>query len=120
MVTTSNLPAPPENKTKKFFDEYFQDPIYLSENEYDIAYAFFFKVTKEASSAKALLASVAQSAKRNNIPLIQVVQSLKSGDQVELNYNLSVFLNSTRASSSFLGFQLNSLPNNFVERNVKP
>lgn len=120
MVTTSNLPAPPENKTKKFFDEYFQEPIYLSETEYDIAYSFFFSVTKEASSAKALMASVSYSAKRNNIPLLQVVQGLKSGNQLELDYNLSVFLNSTRASSSFLGFQLNRLPNNFVERNVKP
>jgi hypothetical protein len=105
--------------SQTFFNGYFSQPIQVSDAVWGQVYGYFLTLTKDASAASALAQSVIALTYNNNLdPLAVINEFSKAPNSSNVKTLLISFFNSSKGSTSKLGFKkLNETPPS-VSRNI--
>lgn len=101
-----------------FFDSRFNRREEFSVNEYDSIVAFFEKRQFEIISARVLAQVLLIEAKREKIPVHQLLDGLSKYNKPQLSAILLTILNTSRDKTSQLGFLSKSAISVYEERNI--
>ena len=105
-------------KTKLFFDEYGQAPLEFSANDVEAAIGFFMTNGFDRDAAEITAAVMLRQAKLETIPVLQLIDQLKTLDGVKLSAMVAEILNNNRPSSSALGYKAANSDDQFKIRNI--
>ena len=95
------------------------DQLGIAGNQYDYGFSFFRKTMKDDSAAGNFTDSIFQISKQADIPITDLLQSLKNKDEIEMTSIVSFYLNGIRSASTLLGINNVVRPNFYAARNVK-
>ena len=105
-------------KSKEFFFNYQKEAISYPSNQVDAVVGFFesrgFERTAAISTATILL----RQAKIDNVKVMELLDQLKSLDDVKLNNLIGAILNTNRSAISKLGFVTEPTEENVITRNI--
>lgn len=105
-------------KSKEFFFNYQKEAISYPSNQVDAVVGFFesrgFEKTAAISTATILL----RQAKIDNVKVMELIDQLKSLDDVKLNNLIGAILNTNRSAISKLGFVTEPTEENVITRNI--
>ena len=105
-------------KSKEFFFNYQKEAISYPSNQVDAVVGFFesrgFERTAAISTATILL----RQAKIDNVKVMELLDQLKSLDDVKLNNLIGAILNTNRSYISKLGFVTEPTEENVITRNI--
>jgi hypothetical protein len=121
---TSNLPQSPQSDsalgTRLYFDRYGDIPLEFSAADVDSTVGFL--KSRGFSDDAAILTSVIllKQAKLDQLPITELLDTLKGLKNLELSTLVGEVLNNNRTPTSTLGFKLQSTVNELQARNVVP
>lgn len=104
--------------TKLFFDEYGQAPLEFNANDVEAAIGFFQNLGFDRDAAETTAAVILRQAKFENMPVFQLLDTLKTLDGTKLNALVGEILNNNRPSSSALGFKAATAEDILKKRNI--
>ena len=116
-VTTSNDNA---DQVKNFFDRYFQHQVTFPSNQIDAVLGYFLKRGFQEEAAKSTSIVLLNQARIDNIPVFQLLDTLKGLTDVQLSQVVTEVLNIYREKSSALGFKIIQIEETIESRNIKP
>lgn len=120
----TNLPTPPNStdsaeKTRKFFDGYYEEGITLSSNDIDVTVGFFKSKGFEESAALSVAAVLLREAKKEKLKVFELLDALKTLNDTQLSNTVREVLNYNRLRISVLGTRLDRNQENEYElRNI--
>jgi hypothetical protein len=123
MATYSNLPpksSANNNATVLAFDTYYTKPLELNANTFDAMKAFFTARGFEVMAAESIVVTIIKQAKQDNYNPMEILDTLKGLDNVELSALVAEIVNNNRLKTSFLGYGKPFEPNYQVSRNIVP
>jgi hypothetical protein len=121
-MANSNLPQKPDtdsgNKVKRFFNNYFNEPITFPAEQIDAVVGYFrgrgFGELASNSTAIVLL----QQAKLDDVNVFQLLDTLKGLTELQLSAVVAEVLNYNRQKTSTLGFRQQDTSELLEKRNV--
>lgn len=124
MTTTINLPrtaaTDSSDQVKSFFDRYFQHQVTFPSNQIDAVLGYFLKRGFQEESAKSTSIVLLNQARIENIPVFQLLDTLKGLTDAQLSQVVTEVLNIYREKSSVLGFKIIQTDETIESRNIKP
>lgn len=123
MTTTyNNLPPnkSPKDATLKAFDTFYEKPFELSTNVLAAMMGFFTSRGFEENSSETIAVTIIKQAKKDGYNPMEILDTLKGLDNVEISALVAEILNYNRFKTSFLGYARAFVPNQEVERNILP
>lgn len=122
MTTQTNIPstssADSSFAVRKFFDNYFNEPIYLPSNEVDAVVGFFRKRDFDSVSANAISIVLLQQSKIDNVNIFELLDTLKGLSEIQLSAVVAEILNYNREKTSALGFRQTNTSDWLESRNI--
>jgi hypothetical protein len=122
-MSVSNLPFEKTNRPSEFdyFNVFYQPLATIDGTKYDAVYTFFLSRTNNnESAAKSLTASLLQIAYSTGIDPMVILDDFKKYNKNEsFKTALIGLFNSSRRSTSKLGFSSNPIPSPLVIRNIR-
>lgn len=108
-MASSNLPPKLLNDsaagTRLFFDQYGTEPLQFTANEVSAAKAFFVKKGYDEDASMMLSSIVLKQARLENVPVMQMLESIGSLESGQISTLVSEILNNNRTPISTLGFR---------------
>jgi len=105
----TNLPSPNKDDsalgTRLYFNKYGTRPIELLANDVSATVGFFESKGFDADAALTTASVILDQAKADGVPVYQLLDTLKTFDQVSLSGLVAEILNNNRPSSSSLGYR---------------
>ena len=95
--------------TKLFFDVYGREPLQFNTNDAEAALGFFTSRGFDSDAAIITSSTLLKQAKLDEVPIFQLLDTLKGLTSIELNFLIAQILNNNRGATSTLGFR--SQPN---------
>jgi hypothetical protein len=123
MTTTINLPRPStdnDDQVKSFFDRYFQHQVTFPSNQIDAVLGYFLKRGFQEEAAKSTSIVLLNQSRIDNIPVFQLLDTLKGLTDTQLSQVVTEVLNIYREKSSTLGFKIIKTDETIESRNIKP
>ena len=125
MSTSLNLPRVTANndsgdQVKSFFDRYFQHQVTFPSNQIDAVLGYFLKRGFQEEAAKSTSIVLLNQARIDNIPVFQLLDTLKGLTDSQLSQVVTEVLNIYREKSSSLGFKIIQTEETIESRNIKP
>jgi len=123
-VTYNNVPKAPassassSDQTVQAFDQYYQTPIALNNNDLVAMTGFFEKRGFGVDSAESTALVILQQAKKDGFSAMQVMDTLSGLNPVEISALVAEILNYNRFKTSSLGTSQNYAPSSEVTRNI--
>lgn len=117
---SSSLPVKKPNEVRKFFDQYYTKKLEFTSNEVDAVITFFKKNGFEEASAISTGSSLLKQAKLDNVPVFQLLDTLKKLDRLQLSTVVAEVLNYDRISTSTIGFKSPTEVVTLEKRNILP
>lgn len=122
--TLSNLPPQQKldsaTRTLLFFNEY-GDPGYeFASNDVDAAVGFLKGKGFGEQAATVTGIILLQQAKRDNVPVYQLLDTLKGLESLQLSALVGQILNTNREPTSALGFRIDTSLTDTQKRNIVP
>jgi hypothetical protein len=116
----SNLPATKStaDATVQAFDNYYSAPLELSASVLAAMTGFFTSRGFNTLSAESVSVIIMKQAKKDGYNPMQILDTLKGIDNVEISALVSEILNYNRIKTSFLGYARGFTPHYEVQRNV--
>jgi hypothetical protein len=124
-MTLTNLPSNTKatdsaTRTKDFFNSYYNEGITLSAADIDAAVGFFQSKGFDVSAANSIAATLLSQSKIENVNVFQILDTLRSLNELQLSRVVSEILNYNRLNISILGYKVDTTANNqFESRNVR-
>lgn len=121
MIFRLNLVEDQENNmttTQQFFNTYFDPKAEISPSTNDAILSFFEEQTGNTETAKQLVQAIIDTAAAQNIDPLAVLNVFVKLKTTELSPILALYLNSSRANTSFLGVRIQPKQNQFVTRSI--
>lgn len=87
-------------------------------DEYDIVHSFFLKIMKDPHAAGTFTNSLYRVARYTQVDVLQLLNTLKDKDKIEVNAIMAYYLNGLRSPATLLGVQNTVKPNFYAGRNV--
>lgn len=121
----TNLPAidptvvDSAERTRLYFNSYGDTPESYNSNDVSAAIAFFTKRNYTEDAAITVAMTVLQQARRDQIPVFEILDSLETFDSIKINALVAGILNNNRTPSSAVGFNT-EVKKSFYARNVLP
>jgi hypothetical protein len=106
--------------TVKVFDQFFQAPIDLNNNELIAMVGFFESRGFGGDSAESTAITILKQAKKDNYSSIQILNTLRGLSNVEISGLVAEILNYNRFKTSSLGISQMYSPADAVVRNILP
>jgi hypothetical protein len=118
----SNIPVQKtpssSNQTVTAFDTYFSQPLELSVDVLSAIEGFFAGSGFDEVSSKELAVIIMKQAKKDGYNPMQILDTLKGLDTIEISALVAEILNNNRFKTSFLGYALAFVANEEVKRNI--
>lgn len=114
----TNLNSSGYTKTTGYFNNYFQQPLDISQEINDSILSHFEQQTGNRESAKILVQTVIETAKVQREDPLQILNQFMKLPTGELNTFLALYLNNSRINTSFLGVKTQPRTNTFVIRTI--
>ena len=118
LPTQSNTDSSTE--VKSFFDKYFRHQVTFPSNQIDAVLGYFLKRGFQEEAAKSTSIVLLNQARIDNIPVFQLVDTLKGLTDAQLSEVVTEVLNIYREKSSTLGFKIIQTEETIESRNIKP
>ena len=123
-MTYNNIPRSEiksnSDLTVKVFDQYFQAPIDLNNNELIAMVGFFESRGFGKDSAESTAITILKQAKKDNYSSMQIMDTLSGLSNVEISGLVAEILNYNRFKTSSLGVSQIYSPADDVVRNILP
>jgi hypothetical protein len=118
------LPVPSRNDsaegTRLFFDAYGKEPLEFPVNDITAAIGFFEKRGFSDIAATSVASVILKQAKLDNVPVFQLLDTLKDFDGVQLSALITEVLNNNRSTRSTLGYKFVDVEKDNQIRNIIP
>jgi len=108
------------NSTIQAFDTYYSAPLELHADTFNAMRGFFTSRGFDDSAAESITVIIMKQAKKDGYKPMQILDTLRGLDNLEISALVSEILNYNRFKSSFLGYALAFTPHDEVLRNVLP
>lgn len=122
MTLSTNLPlttaTDSAESVKTFFDNYYVKQFTYPADQIDAVVAFFEKKGFDTISSNAIAIVLLQQAKLDNINIFDLINTLKSFDEIKLSALVAEILNYNRQKISALGFKTEDLGEYLETRNI--
>ena len=106
-MTLTNIPvtkpASSSDSTLKVFNQYFQSPIELNNNELVATIGFFEKRGFGGSAAENIAIAILTQAKKDGFSAMQIIDTLSGLDNVQISSLVAEILNYNRYKTSAIG-----------------
>ena len=106
-------------EVKSFFDKYFRQQITFPSNQIDIVLGFFLKRGWDVAAARSTAIVLLTQARIDNIGVMELIDSIKTLNDVQLSNVVTQVLNAYREKTSTLGFKLLTIEETTESRNIK-
>jgi hypothetical protein len=116
-----NLPNPTYNSaldTKEFFDKFFVNQVSFPAGEIDATVGFFMKRGFDIESARSTAIVLLNQARLDNVPVFQLLDTMKALTDVQLSQVVAQVLNAYREKTSLLGYRVAPVVNLYESRNI--
>lgn len=121
---STSLPVSSRNDsaegTRLFFDSYGKEPLEFSANDVAASVAFFEKQGFGETAALMISSIILKQAKLDNVPVFQLLDTLKQFDGVQLSAVITEVLNNNRSTTSTLGYKFIDVEKENQIRNIYP
>jgi hypothetical protein len=121
-TTYNNVPnqkaASNSDQTIQAFDQYYQTPIELNNNELVAMTGFFEKRGFEINAAESTALVILQQAKKDGFNAMQVMDTLSGLTPIEISSLVAEILNYNRFKTSSLGTAQHYAPSEEITRNI--
>jgi hypothetical protein len=117
-MSSVNVINPKVDPTVRVFDAFYEYEAEVPSNEYDAVYAYFLSQFTSVEAAKNFTTVMFIIATNNNIPVLELLEEIRTMDQPSLTITLAYYLNGLRSKSTLLGLSQVILPNKYAARNV--
>jgi hypothetical protein len=116
----SNLPATKStaDATVQAFDNYYAQPLELSASVLAAMTGFFTSRKFDLVAAESVAVIIMKQAKKDGYNPMQILDTLRGLESVEISALVSEILNYNRVKTSFLGYARGFTPHFEVQRNV--
>ena len=104
--------------TKLFFDTYGREPLQFNVNDAEAAIGFFTSRGFDSDAAIITASTLLKQAKLDEVPIFQLLDTLKGLTAIELNFLIAQILNNNRGATSTLGFRSQITANANQIRNI--
>ena len=123
MTTYNNLPkqvsANSDASTVNAFSAYYANPVQLNASTYDAMKGFFTSRGFNETSAESVTVVIMTQASKDGYNPMRILDSLKGLDNVEISALVSEIVNYNRFKTSYLGYALDFIPNQEINRNIR-
>jgi hypothetical protein len=109
-----------DSATLAAFDNFYNQPLEIKVSTFDAMTAFFTARGFDETAAQSVTVIIIKQAKKDNINPLQILDSLKGLDNVEISALVAEIINYNRFKTSFLGYSREFVINEEVSRNVLP
>ena len=100
------------------YDTYYSTPLEVSASTLDAMKAFFTTRGFESIAAESVALVIIKQSKKDNLNPLEILDTLKGLDNVEISALVSEIINYNRFRTSFLGYALAFVETEEVARNV--
>lgn len=118
----NNLPTPSVQDSsvnvRQFFDKFFVNKVSFPADQIDAVVGFFISNGFDQSSANNTAMVLLNQAKSDNVNVFQLVDTLKTLDDVQLSQVVAEILNAYREKISMLGYRVAPLVDTYEVRNI--
>ena len=115
----SNIPvSTSQNQTVQAFDSYMEAPVEINSSVLAAMKGYFTNRDFGEVAAESIAVTIIRQAKQDNYNPMQILDTLKGLDNVQLSGLVSEILNYNRFKSSSLGYAQKSQPNPEILRNI--
>jgi hypothetical protein len=119
MSNITNIPIPTDNKeTRNFFDNYFSSEISFPSNQIDAVLGFFMRRGFDEQAARTTGIVLLNQAKLDNVNVFELLDKLKSLNDLQMSQVVTQILNYYRVQTSVLGYKSNKKDLSFESRNI--
>lgn len=116
--TISNKAAESATDATKYLNRYLNQPINYKPGEVDAVIGYFLKRGFDEIAAVNTASVLLQQAFIDDIPVFQLIDTLKGVNDVQLSNIVAQILNVSRSNCSTIGYRVNSEDLLFDQRNV--
>ena len=103
---------------RQFFDKFFVNKINFPVNQIDAVVGFFISNGFDQESANNTAMVLLNQAKADNVNVFQLIDTLKTLNDVQLSQVVAEILNAYREKTSMLGYRIAPLVDTFEVRNI--
>lgn len=114
----TNLNSSGLTKTTKYFNNYFDPSLEVSQNINDAILSYFQQRTDNVESAKILVQAVIETAQAQREDPLTVLNSFQHISTSDLTAALALYLNTSRVNTSYLGIKQQPTTNSYVTRSI--
>lgn len=120
MATLESQLIPPDSaaKTKSLFNTFFDRQIAYPSNRVDAVVGFFVRRGFQEAAAASVASVLLEQAKIDNVNVLELLDTLKGFDQVQLSNLVTAVLNANRSATSKLGLKSEVNVNILEARNI--
>jgi len=104
--------------TKKYFNNYYDAELNFTPSEVDAVIGYFLKRGFDQVAAVNTASVLLQQADYDEVPVFQLIDTLKGTTDVQLSNIVAQILNLNRSKTSMLGFKATYTSELFDQRNV--
>lgn len=119
-VSTNLAPTAASNETKTFFNQYYTVELSYPANEIDAVVNFFTKRGFDVTPAVSVATVILQQAKAENVPVFEVLDTLKGLDDVQISAVVAEVVNLNRPKTSVIGAKNDNQIQSLDYRNILP
>lgn len=116
----TNLPTQLIDTTdvKQFFDKSFVNQVSFPSNQIDAVVGFFIKRGFDSASANSTTIVLLNQARLDNVNIFEIVDTLKTLSDIQLNQIVAEVMNASREKTSVLGYRIAPLIDRYESRNI--
>jgi len=118
----ANLPSQPSNdsttEVSQFFDKFYVNQISFPSNQIDAVVGFFEKNGFDTESARSTSIVLLNQAREDNVDVFQLIDTLKTLNDIQLSQVVAQVLNAYREKTSVLGYRVASIEDPYESRNI--
>ena len=119
-MSTVNYTNPNLDLTVRVYDQFYDYDVNVPAAEYDIVHSYFLSTMTTRQAAGNFTVSLFRVAEDTGIPVLTLLEELKTNNGMSLNVNLAYYLNAIRSRATLLGVGAAVTPNFYQARNVLP
>jgi len=119
-VSTVNYTNPNLDLTVRVYDQFYDYDVNVPAAEYDIVHSYFLSIMTTQQAAGNFTVSLFRVAEDTGIPVLTLLEELKTNDGMNINVNLAYYLNAIRSRATLLGVGAQVTPNFYQARNALP
>ena len=105
-------------EVRQFFDKFYTNKVSFPAAEIDATVGFFLKREFDLESARATAIVLLNQAKLDSVNVFELLDTLKTLPDVQLSRLVAQVLNSYREKTSFLGYRVAAISDDYETRNI--